>query len=105
MSRDNDLSNASCPPIPAGAVAGDWDIWHDITGRSCPQDCYRPLTWSQHDVGEVSVTVAGAQYGNGELFRYVLLRPDTGDAELTAPQARRLAAALLDAADSLDALT
>lgn len=34
--------------------------------------------------------------------RDIALYPDEGDLELTAADARRLAAALLDAADSLD---
>jgi hypothetical protein len=88
-------------PIPAGAIAGDC---YDIGGCDHPADISRTLTWSLHDVDEVRVTVAGAQYADGRVDRYVLLHPDRRDVELTAAGAHQRAAALLNAADSLDAL-
>lgn len=60
----------------------------------------RSLTWSRHDGVDVVVAVAGAQYGDGRVKRYVLLYPDIRGVELTVAGPRQLAAALLNAADS-----
>ena len=46
--------------------------------------------------------VEGRQYADGRVDRYIVLRPDGFRDELTAADARRLAAGLLDAVDSLD---
>lgn len=84
------------PPIPAGAHADDW---YDST-----TDQVRSLTWSNHDTPKVGVGVDGRQYfSTGSVERYIALYPHT-DSDLTASEARQLAAALLNAADKLDQL-
>lgn len=85
------------PAPPAGAVAGDWFDIGDPDG-------HRMLTWSRHDVAQARVAVEGTQYVDGRLERRVTLYSDSCDVELSAAGARQLAAALLDAADALDAL-
>ena len=42
------LSNQPALPVPAGAVAGDWDQLTDA-----PDDLLRFLTWSRHDAAGV----------------------------------------------------
>lgn len=84
-------------PVPAGATADDWLDLTDIHG-----DMARALTWSHHDTDKVGVTVDGWQYADGRVERSVSLYD--ADKELSAADARRLAAALLNAADELDRL-
>jgi hypothetical protein len=84
-------------PVPAGAVADDWCDLPDSDG-----DMARPLTWSRHDTDKIGVAVDGWQSTDGTVTRSVSLY-DTDD-ELDARDARRLAAALLNAADELDGL-
>jgi hypothetical protein len=84
-------------PIPAGASADDWCDLTDIDG-----DMARALAWSRHDTDKVGVAVDGWQCADGTVVRGVSLY-DT-EKELTAADARRLAAALLNAADELDGL-
>ena len=88
-------------PIPAGALAGDW---YGAGGCDHPDDISRTLTWSLHDVDEVRVSVAGVQCADCRDERFVLLAPGSADVELDAGDARQLAGAPLDAADSLDTL-
>jgi hypothetical protein len=83
-------------PKPAGSVAGDWQLFN------FPEDTHRVLTWSRHDAAGVVVAVEGTQYADGRIDRAVVVRPESADVELTAANARRLAAALLDAADAMD---
>jgi hypothetical protein len=85
-------------PVPAGATADDWCDLTDIHG-----DMARALTWSRHDTDRVGVAVDGWQNIDGTIVRGVSLY-DAQDKELTAADARRLAAALLNAADELDTL-
>ena len=87
-------------PVPAGAVVGDWE---NLSEHVEDMDVFRFLTWSRHDAAGVVVAVEGTQYGDGGVDRYIALRPESFRDELTAADARRLAAGLLDAADSLDA--
>ncbi|ORA13585.1 hypothetical protein [Mycobacterium asiaticum] len=84
---------------PAGAVAGNWFEFSGVPG-----DVMRYLTWSRHDAAGAVIAVEGTQAGDGQLIsRCISVYENTE--ELTAVQARQLAAALLNAADSLDALT
>ncbi|OBF22922.1 hypothetical protein A5725_12035 [Mycobacterium kubicae] len=83
-------------PVPAGATAGNWSDLTDIDGNMA-----RPLTWSRHDTDKVRVVVDGWQDSDGNIEKCVSVYDE---AELTAADARRLAAALLNAADELDAL-
>jgi hypothetical protein len=82
-------------PVPAGATADDWC---DLTGID--GDRARGLTWSRHDTDKIGVAVDGLQTATGDVTRCISLY-DT-EKELTAADARRLAAALMDAADALD---
>jgi hypothetical protein len=84
-------------PIPAGA---DTDGWHNLTDR--PGELIRYLSWSSHDAAGVGVGVDGAQYADGLVERYIRLYD--ADKELSADEARQLAAALIQAANALDAL-
>ena|SRR5690349_1281305 len=82
-------------PVPAGAAAGDWCDDTDFL-----EDVCRSLVWSRHDAAGVAVSVAGVQYADGRVDSHIVL--DCRDAELTAAEARQLAAALLDAAECLE---
>jgi hypothetical protein len=84
-------------PVPAGATADDWCDLTDIHG-----DMARALTWSRHDTDKVGVAVDGWQSADGTIDGGVSLYDV--DKELSAADARRLAAALLNAADELDGL-
>jgi hypothetical protein len=85
-------------PIPLGA---DADGWHNLTDRRSGQVRY--LSWSSHDAAGVGVGVEGAQYDDGLVERHIGLY-DVEAKELGADDARQLAAALIQAADALDAL-
>ena len=85
-----------CPSRP-GATA---DPWSEYT--SIDDDHARGLLWSKHDTDKIGVAVDGWQTATGKITRGVSLY-DT-DRELTAADARKLAAALMDAADHLDRL-
>ncbi|KUI29479.1 hypothetical protein AU196_03875 [Mycobacterium sp. IS-1742] len=69
-----------------------------------PEDVFRCLTWSRHDAAGLVVAVEGAQYADGRIERHVAAYPIAGCLELAAADARRLAGALLDAAEVLDGL-
>jgi hypothetical protein len=84
-------------PAPPGATADDWLDLTDIDG-----DMARALTWARYDTDKIGVAVDGWQTAGGDVTRAVSLY-DT-EKELTAADARRLAAALLNAADELDGL-
>ncbi|MGA5466588.1 hypothetical protein [Mycobacterium sp. NPDC050041] len=85
-------------PRPVGAVIGDWHLSEYV------EDIYRTLTWSRHDVAGTMIAVEGAQYADGRIERHVVALPYCADFELTAADARRLAGALLDAAEVVDRL-
>jgi hypothetical protein len=90
-------------PIPPGAEADEWMIPTDF-----PEDVVRSLIWSKHDTAKVSVGVEGEQYGDGEVCKHIALysKDVHGDLrDLTATDARQLAASLLEAADALDQIT
>ena len=85
-------------PIPAGATA-DRD-WPSITSDGVP---VRGLVWSEHNTAKVGLSIYGQQYGDdGRWTRAISLFGD--DVELTAGEARELAAKLLEAADAMDRL-
>jgi hypothetical protein len=93
--HDHDATTPNLP-IPAGATADDWVL--DYSGAGC-----RSLEWSRHDTGKVGVAVDGWQTESGEVTRSVSLY-DTEAKELTADDARQLAAKLVEAADALERL-
>ena len=85
-------------PIPAGAAADDWpSVAHDGT-------LVRALTWATHDTGKCSVEICGSQFADTGLFDRAIAVFGADDTELSAEEARQLAAALLDAADALERL-
>lgn len=84
-------------PVPPGAEAGfDW-------GPEFPGEWRRSLVWGDYPTGieDVYVLVSGWQKPDGTYTRQVGLFVDD-DIEMTAQQARTLAAALLKAADDFD---
>ncbi len=85
-------------PVPSGAEADDWMDLTDIDGAQA-----RTLTWSHHDTDKIGVAVDGWQYADGRVTPCVSLY-DADGKELSAANARRLAAVLMDAADELDRL-
>jgi hypothetical protein len=82
-------------PVPAGATADDWCDLTDINDGWA-----RALTWSRHDTDKVRVAVEGWQSSDGAVDRFISVY-DADKWELTADDARRLAAALLNALDEL----
>lgn len=84
-------------PVPSGATAHEWQY-----PSFSLEDVWRDLEWSRHDAGDCVVVVQGSQYTDGRVDRYIAVHPPGVCEELTAAGARQLAAALLDAADSLD---
>jgi hypothetical protein len=85
-------------PVPAGATADDWCDLPAVDGGMA-----RALTCSGHDPDKGGSAVDGWQNTDGRVDRGISLY-DAQDKELTAADARRLAAALLNAADELDRL-
>jgi hypothetical protein len=83
-------------PTPTSAVGGDW---HFLDSPYFG-DAYRRLTWARFDAAGIVVAVEGAQYRDGNVDRFIVL----DRIELECGDARRVGAALLDAADSLEAL-
>ncbi len=89
--------NAHIPP-PIGAT--DTHIWSD-DGEVVSRTFYG----RQWRVADSIVLIVGTQYGDGSVARQVEVHAaESSDGELTAAQARELAAALLAAADELDRL-
>lgn len=78
-------------PVPAGAVVGGWFFLN--SGQ--PEEAYRRLVWARFDTAGIIVAVAGAQYGDGRVERFIEVDDSL---ELDAGTARQLASALLDAA-------
>ena len=84
-------------PVPPGATADDWcELTTDTS------DLIRFLTWSKHDTDKIGVAVDGQQFSDGRVERQVMMYDS--DMPLTAEDARKLAAALLEAAEELDRL-
>ncbi len=85
-------------PLPGGATTDGW-----LSTRADGKGAIRSLTWSTHATGSrVGVEVAGAQDDTGAFERSVMIYANSE--ELTADEARRLAGALIEAADELDRL-
>jgi hypothetical protein len=80
-------------PVPT-RTADDWNSVGADSGLPV-----RSLAWSRHD--KVGVSVDGWQDAAGEFLRHISLY-DTEGKQLTATDARALAAALLEAADALE---
>lgn len=85
-------------PIPAGATADHWSSVCTVTGR-----LVRHLSWWENTVAGIAISVGGTQYSDGELSGpQVTIYGE--DEDLTAAQARELAATLLAAAAHLESL-
>lgn len=92
------------PPIylcRAGAVwVGEWDGNGD--------DCGRYFDHAPIEVEGVTLTICGVQYARGTTGRSIKVRLDeelqNGGDDLTVPYARRLAAMLLNLADTCEIL-
>lgn len=84
-------------PIPAGAKAGDWDSI-DLDGVLT-----RSLEWGRFDTVKVGVSIDGFQNARGEVSRSIALYDSVGR-ELTADDARALAAKLVEAAEAMEQL-
>ena len=93
--------HAGIPEPPDATEVDDWTEWDRLGNQTVYA---RPYTASARDVGPVTVELAGVQYADGQVRRYILTRPNGfgNDGEMTAAQARALAAELLNAADTLD---
>lgn len=91
-------------PRPAGAEdVGPWEPWDDDDIWSRAWFGHRrpvPCASARDDIG---VYVAGIQHGDGRNRQHITLE-SSRDEELTAAEARELAAVLLETADELDAL-
>jgi hypothetical protein len=81
-------------PARSDRTADDWNSVGADSGLPV-----RSLGWSRHD--KVGVSVDGWQDAAGEFLRHISLY-DTEGKQLTATDARALAAALLEAADALE---
>lgn len=97
--REQELLDArlSHIPVPGGATT---DGWHSIS--SSDGDAIRSLEWSRYSAGQIGVSVAGWQDEHGDLSQHIGIC-DVPD-ELTAGDARQFAAALVAAAEKLEAL-
>ncbi|OBK76297.1 hypothetical protein [Mycobacterium sp. 1274761.0] len=86
---------------PAGAVhVGEW--------RGDGADRGRPFEHAPIDIGDATLTIHGVQYARGTTGRSIMMRLDEaiqsrGD-DLTVQDARRLAAMLLNLADTCEIL-
>ncbi len=80
-------------PVDAVGEPDAWQEWDDGYGRM--------YTVSSRDVGKMSVQVLGVQFDDGRTEASILA---SGVEQMTAPQARRLAEALIAAADELGRL-
>ena len=100
MAAAHNLAQALHAGIPAPSDATEVDDWTEWD-----EGIYaRAFTVATRDAGPMAVEVAGVQYASGHTRRYILTRPNSfgNDGEMTAAQARALAAELLNAADTLD---
>ena len=82
-------------PVPGGVV--DLDHWVDAGGGLW----FRLFTGTVRKVSHATVEIGGEQYAAGSIRRGI--RVYTDDDEMTAAEARALAAALTDAADETEA--
>jgi hypothetical protein len=93
-----DLANL---PTPAGAV--HVDEWDTAVGEPSRYFEHAPI-----DIEGATLTIHGIQYGRGTTGRSIKVRLDeamqNGDDDLTVQDARRLAAMLLNLADTCDIL-
>jgi hypothetical protein len=85
-------------PVPAGAET-DSESWTQNLQRP---GYSRSLTWAKFPADGISVYIDGRQEGDGSFTRQISLYEDA--LGLTADGARRLAFALIKAADTLKAL-
>jgi hypothetical protein len=86
-------------PVPAGAVTVS--AWYD-DGETCTREVYG-TAWN---VGNVNARITGEQSSSGVTAWRVEVDPvERTIGDLTAAQAREMAAAMLQAADELDRLT
>ena len=104
------------PAAPAGLGARDagtaadvgvapppGDGWHYHWEHDGDGKWFRFFTGNTHEVdGGSAVRISGIQYADGTITRSISIDGDTES--LDAQQARKVAAALLDAADELDQL-
>jgi hypothetical protein len=84
-------------PVPTGATT---DGWCEYTG--VPGNRIRFVTWTSRRGGATNVVVDGMQYSDGQVKPQITICGD--DTAVTAPEARALAAALIEAADELERL-
>jgi hypothetical protein len=92
-------------PSPPGAVdVGDWISPSDDDDDPRPVRYFTGNQWAtEPDDGQtITVKVSGAQYGDGSMQRQVCIESIADPVFLTAEQAHRAAAALVDAADEVD---
>ena len=87
---------ADVPPPPEDGQHYPWE--HDGDGK-----WFRFFAGTTRDLGKTTVTISGLQYADGTITRSISV--DGDDESLDATQARKIATALLDAADELDRLT
>ncbi|WP_099025893.1 hypothetical protein [Mycolicibacterium palauense] len=85
-------------PIPAGATADDWP---SITEDGV---LMRTLTWSEHDTPKVGVSVSAEQRADDGSYTPEISVFGADGIGLSADEARRLAAMLIEAADALEAV-
>jgi hypothetical protein len=94
-----DVAYADIPAPPDCIQVGPWEQDADGNGWS------RSLLWRDGwNIGAAAVCVDGRQHQDGHVEQVITLYGGDGSTELSVGQARRLAAALLDAADTLDQL-
>jgi hypothetical protein len=89
---DNDI------PVPFGADADDWEP-NTADGYS------RSLEWLHLSDDGIDVHIDGRQQADGNFTREISAYGPDDEIKLTADAARRMAAMLTEAADSLDRLT
>ncbi len=94
MNSNDDLMFGHLP-VPGGVV--DLDHWVDAGGGLW----FRPFTGTVRKVSRATVEIGGEQYAAGSIRRGI--RVYTDDDDMTAAEARGLAAALTDAADEIEA--
>ncbi len=86
-------------PLPVGATSDGWTSIRAYDG--CP---VRALVWWHRDLGRISVSIDGWQDATGTLDREISVYGIEEGDPITAVDARRIAAALIEAADELDRL-
>ena len=88
------------PPVGAATDSAGWE--RDLGGDTISYS--RSLTWQVFDTGvdSVGIDISGRQSTDGSFTRQIQLYADFD--QLDAGDARRVAAALVEAADALDAL-